>query len=1000
MEGPREKPVGAGGHHHDGGGRKDDIAKLSMSNDLGIDRLEEQAQDDDWFTSADTLLPAAPVRSIAENGWQNAVQSDVFVDDDSRGMKGLDPIANGRLHADRRSVASGAANGPRGLSLVRAAQSNGHGARANFGNAPSGPSYDPMHPQKRGHSTPLRLPPHQGHSTPPSSPPHRGPSKQSRSSHHQGPAYGSDQVSKLGIVMSPGANLFTFKNSKSASSIPQRAPPPSEPIQLQPRGPTMFDAPRVTSTLNNNQKRSASHQEGSNPLSIQRQPLTIFSAASVVGVVPRLSSSSSQANGNTNAPSNKRIKATPPHLRPASGHSGVTPSGSASRADVTLPSQRGLTQSHPSVTSQLDGPTTQPQQSFHIIFECEVNISRALPNTDGTIPTSGKVFLYTHPTNGGWIIWELQRNNGFVTRDDVRAFINTFSAGSNVILRRRTDATQPLTINNLLFPSMIAADELKNAINLSQERMNSVNAPQFEERTFEAPKTGVVDLHTLLELHQTPESGQTVDQPLAEGNNNHTGFEVVQKATNGAQHHNHGEDQRDNRVPPHKRSVKRAPAVQASETIEGNTLLASQSTQKVSSGAQHQENPTSSLIDMKSPMKGNSSARGVQASPMPTKLIKIEAEDKGKRPESEYLRGLTYEVPSSSAIAGLATKPPSSDAIRDASQQISRSNLDVAGQVISTDAKTYKYDALEQQPMSHSGSASDIKNLNTARGGEDDMNQDADDHSGDQEPMAESTELGNEPEQSTELVLAPVLKTIQLHDVERKLPVRNLSSASEGLIMGMTSGKWHGLIESVEGLNTLLATWQTLYQNPAFRCFNDDDKLNTVAVVYDKVCRDFTNGRIRYSIHHLMDLRVLDDPDTAVPNLKAIPEVNKSRGTIATPPAASETSTLGQIADKTEKAIKQKDQKPVTKIEPQPEASSSASQVPTYGANQTSQMPAKKEETILVARPQTPSPLTPTQNSQVPGDRTGSQGLRSALSHMRGIRQNLGSAGLGGSRWA
>ncbi|KAK8005464.1 hypothetical protein PG990_011501 [Apiospora arundinis] len=96
---------------------------------------------------------------------------------------------------------------------------------------------------------------------------------------------------------------------------------------------------------------------------------------------------------------------------------------------------------------------------------------------------------------------------------------------------------------------------------------------------------------------------------------------------------------------------------------------------------------------------------------------------------------------------------------------------------------------------------------------------------------------------------------------------------------------------------------------------------------------------------------------------------------------------------------------PVVKTEPQPVIKPKPHQVvPTSMAQAVTthqpKAPVKQEETSVFVAPQISSPLTPTQNSQVPGNRTGSQGSRSVEPHMRGIRQNLGSAGLSGSRWA
>lgn len=934
--------------------------------------------------------------------------------------------------------------------------------------------------------------------------------------HHQPSNYGSgqtDQVSKLGIVVPPGASVFTFENSKSAPTLPHSTPNPP----LPPKGTTMFDAPSASSALNSNQKRSANHQAGSNPLHIQARSSTLFSAASVVGSTSHEPLSSGQMSGNANGPSHKRVKATLPHLRPASGQPGPVPSGPTPDSGVRQPSQDGQKQEHPSGNIQLDRQSPHPQQSSDVIFASDVGIKMAAANEDGTTPTSGKVFLYRHPTIDGWVIWELQRNNGFVTRDDVRVFTDTFGIGSNKVLRRKAeDQNPPIITNNLLFPSMAAAEELSRLIVENKKLMDLINAPRFEEQNFKAQKIGGVDFWALRELRPMPKSVQKADQPLNKGNSPRDS-QVVPEATNAAPSHKQGDDQMDKTIPPHKRSAKKALPIQNSETNELKSSASSHPTQTGTSGLPHQENSRSSLVDMTLPLNEDAITREPQAPSIPTRLIKIEADDKGKRPASEDLRDLTYDSTSSSARAEPANKYHSPEATRGLFQQSSRSSLNAAKPIDCTDAKASLSNTLSQQPGARFGHNPDTDYLDNHFGSENDAVQKAidpiDDHNTTAEISKPDSNLSHETEQSAEVVLAPVPKTtrIQLHDVERMLPVRALSSASKSLMMGMTKGKYHGMIESAKGLceacvemelfpdrqienATLLATWQALYQNPTFQSFSDDDKLNTVAVVYEKVFRGVTDSRMIYTIDQLLDLngersgspnsdvhafnamveeenymapRVItpsapydrqniirvaektaqylkppapaDDQAVTSPSPLNLPDTHNNPDRLTPPPDHSETreqqqvagplnpvfndrpvqspplgtsavsasgevNTLGQKPNITRKAIEQDVQALPIKMDLQPEASSFPPQVPGDDASQQSQTPAKQEQTSfthhLQTPSQTPSPLTPTQSSQVTSSRTGSQGLRNVLSNTRGIKHNLGAAGLLGSRWA
>ncbi|KAK7946842.1 uncharacterized protein PG986_011163 [Apiospora aurea] len=1054
MEGSRENPNGAGGHHDDAASRKTQNALRSMANDLGAQRLEDLAQDDDRLSRGGRMratgAPAKP-KPLADNNWQNAVQSNLFEDSDAKEWQDLDSIADGRLHAERRDARARGGNGPLGLGMVQAAQSNG-GAQNYFANPARGSQYDPRNPQRRGGARRLARgsPIHLGSGGPTHS--GRGGSTNSGRGHHHGPDYSSGQVSRLGIVVPPGAQVFTFENSRSVAPTSQPAPPPSQPIQLRlggsaplPSGisaqpqpqrnePTIFDAPHGTSTLNNNQKRSASHQEGSN---------TLFSRASVAGVATPLTLSSSQTDGSTNTPSHKRLKETLPHLRPASVRPEAIASGSAPYAGVTEPPQNLLSQRHPGDPGKLPRSTLKSQPDVDVLFESKVDIKCAQRDTDGTIPDSGKVLLYMHPGCRGWMIWELQGNNGFITRDDVRAFFPAMPLGSSVIFRRRLpdEHNKVAYTHNLVFPSRVAAQELPHLIEEGQKRMNHINRPWFQQGPLKVERLGLVDAYTLLEVNRTSGSTQSIVQ-LSTGYNQ-ANSQAVQQATRGltgAQSANHNEDHGDDTIPPHKRSVKNIAPVQASENIEGNSLVASRSTQNGTSRTQ--EDSASSLIDTMSPTKENPLDGGVQASPMLTKLIEIEAEDKGKRPASEDLRDLTYKTSLLSTSAEPVGKQPFLEANGGASKPSSRPNPDVAKQVDHIDANTPKHDTLDQQLFSRPEGASGTNYINATSSGENDASQNDNDHTDNQGTSSKTNELGNEPEQDTGLVQVPTHNTIKINDVKGKLPIRNLSSASKDLVMGMTRAKYVGMIDSVKGLwnacvqmdmfserrlenATLLATWQALYQNPAFRRFNGDDKLSTVAFVYDKYTRKRSIIDALHPYFHAFSWsgcslafacttqgagQIDPSPDLSQPREQQV-AVESNPAFVDTPDhssspitpalsASSEANTLGQNAHNTKMAIKQEDREPAIKAEPQLHASSSASQVSRIGANWKSQTPAKQEEMVSVARPPTPSPLTPIPNSQVPGNRTGSQGPSSVFPHMRGMRQNLGSAGLSGSRWA
>ncbi|KAH8671450.1 hypothetical protein BX600DRAFT_548425 [Xylariales sp. PMI_506] len=91
----------------------EDKVRAAMMNDLGIGRLEDLARDDegdrqhrDFRQLGDARIsPSTATQTpanVVANPWMSAVAAGAFNDDDAHGVAGLDSIANGRLHAQRR----------------------------------------------------------------------------------------------------------------------------------------------------------------------------------------------------------------------------------------------------------------------------------------------------------------------------------------------------------------------------------------------------------------------------------------------------------------------------------------------------------------------------------------------------------------------------------------------------------------------------------------------------------------------------------------------------------------------------------------------------------------------------------------------------------------------------------------------------------------------------------------------------------------------------------
>lgn len=765
------------------------------------------------------------------------------------------------------------------------------------------------------------------------------------------------------------------------------------------------------------------------------QTSVFFTTASVAGPASRMSSSSTRVNGNF-VPPHKRIKPTSPYSRTGPDNpeatspgsisgAGATPSGSVLGTGVTQPPHSDLGQGCSSAASQFPQPTPEPQQSLHIIYDSEVHIFSAKPDADGSIPVSGRVLLYPHPKIHGWTICELQRNTGFITRVDVREFINPFKIGGSRILLRyqaEADVTKPVNVHNLAFPSPLAADELIRLIKEIKQQMDQIEAPWFEQGTLRVQRIGEVDLFTLIEMQQAPNST-----------------------------HN---------------------AVQSS--VESSNQVTSQANADVTHDAQQQEDSTPSLIDT-SPVKCNDATQEY-ASSLPMKLIDIEHDDMCKRLPSDDLKDLTFEADSSSAEVELATasKQPSEFEMAEQTEVtdlLENTPDGEAGTDENTVDKVWVHDIATETKIPGAESAPQRSSELEQRT----VPVQAPAHMPIQLHDVERLlpmRIDDMSSASLEL-LASLTKDRYLSKVES---VKGLYNGY--VLMNLFPDR---RLENA----ILLATLQSLCQNATFRGFGFDNKLKTVAWVYGNMHHLLKSLRITYSVDDLMILggqpycpattmglidempkeykasskrtaptatyqlgdiqkaaagsaqflkssitgvnqavhlsslesriepgRLTPPPDLLEPAKQQVtkevtPPFNGGSNHFSSPitpspSAVIETKALSQTTDGSVKSIKQEDFEPAIRTEAQPKTLPfpSESQVAGDVTAQQSQAPAIREGANLATGPQTSSPLTPTQTSQVPGNRTGSQGSRSVLPHMRVTRQSLGSAGLSGSRWA
>ncbi|KAK7973895.1 hypothetical protein PG989_015743 [Apiospora arundinis] len=1044
MEGSNENPNGAGDHQNDAA-RRAEAARRSMMEDLGLGRLEDCARDDG--RQAYNIPANTQPRQLTEGNrlWHTAIQNQIFNDSDARTDEGLETIADGRLHSFRQT-------GPQGLSQSRTAQSqHNYGPRSNMSHPASTSMYNPRRPQGRAPRTPM------GHS--------------------QGPTHASGHVSRNGIFVQDGMEVRTLSSGNSTSATPQRASTPSNPSQprqrpttmfdavraspattqtaaipsnssqlrqsatvfdarptslgtpqaggrssnpsqLQQRPATLFDATNASSTLNESREQPATN--GSNTSSTQCQPSTMFSRASVAGPPPRVFSASSQTNGATNVP---------PHLRTAPRQRSAALPGPASGAEVPQAPQSDLNQRRINDASQLPRLAPDQLQRIDTIFESDVSISHSKLAPDGKSPSVGKVLLYEHPRVHGWIIFELQAYNGYLTRIDVREFINSFTNDcKRYFFRFRIP--NGLEVHNLSFPDKEAAEKLGHLLGEIKKGMDQINAPRFEQSTLKVQKLGEIDIFTLQGMPEIPKSGE--DSSLIDNASPMNGDTSAQEDTssspaklidleedNGMGKRLASEDLKDLKYEANLSSSEAEPhsAIADKQPLEIGKTEESSMANSLNTAAGGENQEVAYLIDI----HGNTS----------------EANGLGAESGAEHDSGFDSK-PTNKPVNKSVNKPVNEPANAPANEPANAPEQTTSSGQASVHISIKLHDVDRVQPV-----------------------------------------LG---------VLSSAAKNLVSNLTSGKL--HSMADSVKGLFNGYVLV---GVFTNRRLDNAILLTaLQTLCQNSAFRGFETDEKLKTTAWVYKKLHKVLKDRRITYSPDHLMilgdqpycpttTLDAIDEmPDgyktpskrtstTAVYRQEDIQKVapgsaqflgpsatgsnrasssrslesRREPGRLTPPPEFSESKEQQAIREVTpefnsglnhfsspitpapstdhESAVKieprpvikpkhhlaavKPEPQPVVKTEPQPVIKPKPHQVvPTSMAQAVTthqpKAPVKQEETSVFVAPQISSPLTPTQNSQVPGNRTGSQGSRSVESHMRGIRQNLGSAGLSGSRWA
>ncbi|KAI1868853.1 hypothetical protein JX265_006832 [Neoarthrinium moseri] len=490
----------------------------AMMIDLGNNRLEDLARDVNprggQNTHATAEPPATQPREVANkkaNAWNHAVASGAFRDDDSRGVDGLDTIANGRLHAHnaqlraRPDVPRNA--GPRSQYNPLNPSAAIHGPRRRF--SPQRQNHDSygiaenniaFSPQAEGGPTPIRptrpVPAFSGAAGLDAAVPQRGAvqsiPRHPLSSHSRSAVPSSSTPTRTAdasrdAVSSP-ADGAILPHLRAATTSLQR--PSNDPASSLRRG-----------AINGNAKPSASAQSPAG------------------GIAASLTTSSQRAASPVSASVSTRTwpvqtaQGLPPHLCPSSPV--VVSKALASSlpmANITLQSSKDMAPVPAAPRS--DEPSTQggssirPTPDVTVFFESAIQSPRAAGTKDGNL------FLYKHPQKNV-CIWEMRLEDGYMVRDDARAIVNPiFKLGSALLLRRQDASDEPIRATNVRLGSMTQADEFVKLLKDLMLMFAYSSDPRYPAEEIEDTKqSAMIDISTLSPLEDAMDAESIVEDP-------------------------------------------------------------------------------------------------------------------------------------------------------------------------------------------------------------------------------------------------------------------------------------------------------------------------------------------------------------------------------------------------------------------------------------------------------------------------------------------------------
>ncbi|KAH8202965.1 hypothetical protein TruAng_002911 [Truncatella angustata] len=575
---------------------KDAAAIEAMMMDLGDQRLEELAKEDDRHGRRDARRLQFPAQSIHSDqkkqevrvpsnpfagGWNIAVTSGHFQDSDALNVSNLDTIAGGRLHALNREHPGTGRDRRVGNQNVNRVQTISWQEIKDKSRSQDVSCYDPINPGKQKAILPRRRDfltsddhrsgpaitmgaiesngPTQlwgSHTSPAKSPtPAAASTTNSTSNYQPAKQWNSFRPAERSVIQAALANAIP----EPASATPDGHREARGAITNGPRKSFAPTALQDEITADTTQVNRLDSEQLIPPPGLPVTPhLQATPAESTTA--KHAADARSASRGIASAAKASTQGFVPPHLRMTS-HVARSPAASVVNDIPPTPTivspvacTTSTTLSHPGALSAIaNGDEVAPhrphesriESQAHIspliatprqerasattgpapqsapvsldsaqptlFFEAKIRAARTVKSSGNVKVFSGKMYVYQYPGRNA-AIWELRWSDGFVIREDFRAFVPPMSNGSRLMVRRQDHPGQILRTTQIRVDTAALGAEFSQICKALKPRFESSDVPwyPFTEEQGNPADYDSIDLTTLLPLAGSSEYNKTV----------------------------------------------------------------------------------------------------------------------------------------------------------------------------------------------------------------------------------------------------------------------------------------------------------------------------------------------------------------------------------------------------------------------------------------------------------------------------------------------------------